>query len=75
MHRRSAAELAKHLGKAEWGGVCAKCHGMQGQGDIGPALASNAILTQKARLEALLRKGGSPMPAVGDNWSDTQMPR
>ena len=64
---------AKELGKAEWVGVCAKCHGMQGQGDYGPAIAANSILVQKASLEGLLRKGGILMPAVGDNWSDVQM--
>jgi cytochrome c oxidase subunit 2 len=68
-----SAGAAKQLGKAEWVGVCAKCHGMQGQGDYGPALASNPILTQKSSLEDLLRKGGTLMPAVGNNWSDTQM--
>jgi cytochrome c oxidase subunit II len=68
-----SAGAAKQLGKAEWVGVCAKCHGMQGQGDYGPAIASNPILTQKGGLEALLRRGGTLMPAVGDNWSDTQM--
>ncbi len=64
---------AKELGKSEWVGVCAKCHGMQGQGDYGPAIAANSILVQKASLEGLLRKGGILMPAVGDNWSDVQM--
>ncbi len=64
---------AKALGKAEWVGVCAKCHGMQGQGDYGPAIAANPTLTQKAGLEQLLRNGTGLMPAVGNNWSDAQM--
>jgi len=68
-----SAGAAKALGKAEWQGACAKCHGMQGQGDYGPAIAANSLLTQTASLEALLRKGGVLMPAVGDNWSGTQM--
>ena len=46
-----SAGAAKALGKAEWVGVCAKCHGMQGQGDYGPAIAANPTLTQKASLE------------------------
>ena len=68
-----SAGAAKGLGKAEWVGVCAKCHGMQGEGDYGPAIATNPTLTQKAGLEGLLRKGGILMPAVGNNWSDAQM--
>jgi cytochrome c oxidase subunit 2 len=63
---------AKELGKAEWVGVCAKCHGMQGQGDYGPPLASSPAITQRATLESLLRKGGILMPAVGNNWSKEQ---
>jgi cytochrome c oxidase subunit 2 len=68
-----SAGAAKELGNAEWVGACAKCHGMQGQGDYGPALTANPILTQKSSLEDLLRKGGILMPAVGDNWSGMQM--
>jgi cytochrome c oxidase subunit 2 len=68
-----SAGAAKALGKAEWQGACAKCHGMQGQGDYGPAIAANSLLTQTASLEALLRNGGILMPAVGNNWSETQM--
>jgi len=64
---------AKALGKAEWVGVCAKCHGMQGQGDYGPAIAANPTITQKASLEQLLRNGTGLMRAVGNNWSDPQM--
>ena len=47
--------------------------GRQGQGDHGPALADNPIRTKKATLEDLLRNGIGKMPAVGNNWSDTQM--
>ena len=64
---------AKELGKAEWQGACAKCHGMQGQGDYGPPLASSPTITQPATLEGLLHRGGIRMPAVGNNWSKTQL--
>src|SRR5437879_13529341 len=33
------------LGRSEFQGVCATCHGRQAQGDYGPATASNAIGT------------------------------
>ena len=69
---------AKELGKAEWDGVCAKCHGMQGLGNYGPAINTNPILTQPAGLENILRNGfNGPrpgvMPAVGDNWTKAQL--
>jgi cytochrome c oxidase subunit II len=61
------------LGKAEFQGVCATCHGMQGQGGYGPAIASNSLLTQKAGLEAIVRNGRGLMPPVGNTWTNTQM--
>jgi cytochrome c oxidase subunit 2 len=61
------------LGKAEFQGVCATCHGMQGQGGYGPNLSSNPLLTQPAGLEAIVRNGRNLMPAVGDTWTNEQM--
>jgi cytochrome c oxidase subunit 2 len=66
-------QAAKQLGKAEWTGVCAKCHGLQGQGDYGPALASNPTLVQPSGLETIVRKGRGRMPGVGSNWTKEQM--
>ena len=39
------------LGRNEFHGVCATCHGMEGQGGYGPNLSHNPILTQQAALE------------------------
>ena len=61
------------LGKAEFEGVCATCHGMQGQGAYGPNLSSNPLLVQPAGLEAIVRNGRGLMPAVGDTWTAAQM--
>jgi cytochrome c oxidase subunit II len=61
------------LGKAEFQGVCATCHGMQGQGGYGPNLSSNPLLVQPAGLEAIVRNGRGLMPAVGDTWTAAQM--
>jgi cytochrome c oxidase subunit 2 len=66
------------LGKQQWQGVCATCHGLEGQGGYGPALASNPILTQRASLARTVREGfNGPqpgvMPPVGDTWTVTQM--
>jgi cytochrome c oxidase subunit 2 len=64
---------AANLGKAEFQGVCATCHGMQGQGGYGPALAGDTLLTQKTALANIVRNGGVKMPAVGDSWTNAQM--
>jgi len=61
------------VGKEIFDGVCAKCHGMSGEGSIGPPLAGNATVAQPDQLEDLLRNGKGNMPAVGKYWGDDQM--
>ena len=67
------------LGKQEWQGVCATCHGMDGQGGYGPAIASNPALTQPSSLEPILRNGldtaarPGQMPPVGRGWTQHQI--
>jgi cytochrome c oxidase subunit II len=61
------------LGRAEWQGVCATCHGMQGEGGYGPALNANPILTQAQSLQQIVRNGRALMPPVGDTWTAAQM--
>jgi cytochrome c oxidase subunit II len=66
------------IGRQEWQGVCATCHGMQGQGGYGPAIASNTLLTQQSALAGILRKGvdtprPGAMPPVGKTWSEAQL--
>ena len=69
----TSAAAPQVLGKAEFQGVCATCHGMQGQGGYGPNLSTNPLLTQPAGLEAIVRTGRGLMPAVGDTWTKAQM--
>lgn len=61
------------LGKMTFEGVCATCHGMQGQGGFGPDLRGNPIFKQPDAIKTLLRNGGIKMPAVGRGWNDRQM--
>jgi cytochrome c oxidase subunit 2 len=61
------------LGKEAFTGVCASCHGLQGEGLIGPAIASSPTLKDPKALRALLRNGGVKMPAVGKTWDDRLM--
>jgi cytochrome c oxidase subunit II len=61
------------LGREEWEGVCAKCHGVNGEGGTGPRIAGSPTLTDEATLAALLRNGKGEMPAVGSGWSNEQV--
>jgi cytochrome c oxidase subunit 2 len=61
------------VGRETFLGSCAKCHGLAGQGDIGPAIAQSPILADRDALRTLLRHGGIKMPAVGKTWGEGQM--
>jgi cytochrome c oxidase subunit II len=68
-----SATAGSELGRAEFQGACATCHGMQGQGGYGPNLSQNSLLTQETGLAAIVRSGRGNMPPVGDSWTDAQM--
>jgi cytochrome c oxidase subunit 2 len=61
------------LGREEWQGVCAKCHGLNGEGGIGPRIAGSPTLTDPEDLGTLVRNGRGAMPAVGADWTDEQV--
>ena len=61
------------LGKETFVGVCAKCHGLAAQGDIGPNIASNPILQDPKALATIIHNGIGKMPAVGDDWPPAQL--
>lgn len=61
------------LGQATFEGVCAKCHGLRGEGLIAPALAGNPLVQQRDALEEVVRNGRGAMPAVGQDWGERQM--
>jgi len=61
------------LGRSEFQGVCATCHGMQGKGGYGPAIDANPILTQAPGLDQIVRNGRLRMPPVGTDWTKEQM--
>ena len=64
---------ARALGRAEFQGVCATCHGMLGQGGYGPNLSHNPLLTQASGLAAIVRDGRGKMPPVGAGWTEAQL--
>jgi cytochrome c oxidase subunit II len=65
------------IGKQEFSGVCATCHGNLGQGGFGPPIANNTTITQAIALNGILRFGVTgtqgAMPPVGDTWSKGQV--
>jgi cytochrome c oxidase subunit 2 len=61
------------LGAEEWAGVCAKCHGPDGEGGIGPRIAGSVLLTDPQTVDDIVRNGRRTMPAVGSGWTSEQM--
>jgi cytochrome c oxidase subunit II len=72
-----ATQLA--LGRESWDRVCAKCHGLSGEGDIGPPIAKNGTLVDEQALTELLVNGRDQpdvegyMPPVGRGWPEFQV--
>jgi cytochrome c oxidase subunit II len=73
LEQASTGDGAAELGKEEWEGVCAKCHGLAGEGGIGPRIAGSPTLTDPVALANLVRNGRRTMPAVGSGWTDEQV--
>jgi cytochrome c oxidase subunit II len=71
LRQRSSSPVA--LGGETFTGVCATCHGLAGQGGIGPPIAQSPVLADRKALTTLLRNGRNLMPAVGKTWGDTQL--
>jgi cytochrome c oxidase subunit 2 len=61
------------LGEQTYAGACAKCHGPEGEGDIGPPLRGNGLLQDREAVELVVRNGREQMPPVGKDWTDRQM--
>ena len=60
------------LGEEIFVGACAKCHGPEGQGLIGPAFTS-ANTGDAEAVARVVRDGRGKMPAIGEEWDDQQM--
>ena len=61
------------LGEETFRGACGKCHGLAGEGDIGPQLAGNQLLEDPEAVEQVVRNGRNQMPPVGKDWEERQM--
>jgi cytochrome c oxidase subunit II len=75
LDERAAAQTegTSELGTELWDGVCAKCHGPEGEGGIGRRIGGTSVLSDAAAIEDIVRNGRGEMPAVGAGWSDEQM--
>jgi cytochrome c oxidase subunit 2 len=70
---------APELGQATYEAVCGKCHGLAGEGDVGPPLAGNSQLSNPDSMRTLLREGqntdsfpGYMPPNLAAGWPDFQ---
>jgi cytochrome c oxidase subunit II len=75
LEREADAQAAgtSGLGRATFAGACSKCHGLAGEGGIGPRLQGNALLEDDAAIEQVVREGRGLMPPVGEDWTERQM--
>jgi cytochrome c oxidase subunit 2 len=65
--------VSRDIGRMTFEGACAPCHGMQGEGRIGPALKGNATLANPQQLRTLLANGKGKMPPVGKDWTQKEL--
>jgi cytochrome c oxidase subunit 2 len=61
------------LGKQTFEGACGPCHGMNGEGLVGPPLKGNSTLANRKLLLQLLENGKNAMPSVGRGWNQRQL--
>lgn len=60
-------------GRQIFDSVCAKCHGPDVAGEIGPALEGNPLVADAQQVANIVRHGRNAMPAVGRGWSDDEV--
>ena len=56
-----------------YAGNCAACHGAQGQGGSGPALAGNRNALREANVRNIIEYGRGMMPGYGAQFSEMQL--
>ena len=58
-----------NVGRMTFEGACAPCHGLNGEGMIGPSLKGNSTLADPKRLTEVIENGKGKMPPVGKGWT------
>jgi cytochrome c oxidase subunit 2 len=65
--------VSADIGRMTFEGACAPCHGLQGEGVIGPPLKGNATIAKPQQLRTLLEHGKRKMPPVGSGWTPKEL--
>src|SRR5262249_50261310 len=73
LREQSSGTATRTLGQEEWTGVCAKCHGLAGQGLVGGQIGSSVTLQGKNSLSKNLlngfrRRGATVSPIWRGGW-------
>ncbi len=61
------------VGGQIFAGVCAKCHGPDVAGKIGPKLEGNPIVADAGQVRSIVTQGIGAMPPVGRGWSEREL--
>jgi mono/diheme cytochrome c family protein len=64
---------ASAQGEQIYSEMCAQCHGQQGEGGTGPALAGNQNLQDTQMVVNQIRQGGGGMPSFANQLSDEEI--
>jgi cytochrome c oxidase subunit 2 len=77
---KATTRASEQLGEETWVAACAKCHGLEGEGDVGPPIAGNGTLLNRFALRQLVVYDGQDtpnldgyMPPVGRGWVSVQL--
>ncbi|MEX2536536.1 MAG: PQQ-dependent dehydrogenase, methanol/ethanol family [Trueperaceae bacterium] len=66
-------EQLMQVGQEVYSQNCARCHGAQGEGDVGPFLAGNESLQDASFVIRQIAHGSDAMPAFGGVLTDEQL--
>jgi glucose/arabinose dehydrogenase/mono/diheme cytochrome c family protein len=72
-NQTQTAQALDEQGQQVYAQVCAACHGANGEGGVGPALAGNQNLRDANHVADMILHGGNGMPAFGGQLSDEQV--
>jgi mono/diheme cytochrome c family protein len=66
-------EVSLEQGASLYDNTCAACHGRDGGGVVGPALADNDKLADTTHVLKRILNGKGSMPAFGNSFSDQEL--
>jgi mono/diheme cytochrome c family protein len=69
----ASAPVESTLGEQLYALNCASCHGVQGQGGSGPAIAGNSRATDAANVQNIITYGRGTMPGFSATLTPEQI--